>query len=138
MQLPRRDIHWKWSDVYISPQIRILLSKHFLVHRFNKRNTKRYCGICNIITCMQWFQTFLNRIFWWVFISKFLINRNLHFTMSMWQTQLLGALQQGSDVSELRRKALRSCDWSTWFFLRRNSPLIKETLFCYFWQCISI
>ena len=27
------------SNVYIPPPIRILLSKHFLVHRFDKRNT---------------------------------------------------------------------------------------------------
>ena len=49
-----------WCDVYISPQIWILLSKHLLVHRFNKRNTKkyqviiqRYCNICNTIACMH-------------------------------------------------------------------------------------
>ena len=52
--------HMFCSDVYISPQIRILLSKHFLVIRFKKRNTKkypvifqRYCDICNNITCMH-------------------------------------------------------------------------------------
>ena len=58
-----------YSDVYISLQIRILLSKHFLVHRFDRRDTKNTpwffkgtaisaitlhaCNICNNITCIH-------------------------------------------------------------------------------------
>ena len=35
------DKHVLCSDVYISPRIRILLSKYFLVHRYNKKNKKK-------------------------------------------------------------------------------------------------
>ena len=69
------------SDVYISPQIRILLSKHFLVHWFNKRSTKkirrtfqRHCNICNNIT-----YSFLPAVMFFLTAENHVFDRNVKF-----------------------------------------------------------
>ena len=65
MCLLGRDIHWNkhvfCSDEYISPQIRNLRTKHFLIYLLIKSDTKIHrvffkCAtliICNNITCMH-------------------------------------------------------------------------------------
>ena len=64
------------SDVYISPQIRILLTKHFVVHWFNKRNTKIPPDFSKVLQYLQYNNTcihnyYIQSVAMFVYISRF-------------------------------------------------------------------